>query len=60
MERLERVEKMTNVAMAVRVDGLKGKGEHMEVLIQEKNGWFWRGESFALAEGRDEGDEEGR
>jgi hypothetical protein len=46
MERLERIEKMTNVAMAVRVDRSKEKGEHMEVLIQEKNGWFWRGRGF--------------
>jgi hypothetical protein len=35
---------MTNVVMVVRVDELKGKEKetHMEVSIQEKNGWFWR------------------
>jgi hypothetical protein len=51
-ERLLRIEKMVaqprSIAMIVRAEEIRGKESILEVLVQERNGWFWKGRERVL------------
>jgi len=51
-EKLLRIEKMVaqpkSVAMVVRADEIMGKKSILQVLVQERDGWFWKGRQRVL------------